>query len=142
MGLAEGEAHKRMTVPGTMQELSDSDLPAQGIGKTTAVPCDTRTSACPAKPGNVPGARDEIGREESKVEEVEEDEGSRKSVPVPPPKDAGAGATDAVGRRASTGSAGHKVGFLDRIKGEAKVISGKLGRNERKVEEGRHLMGK
>ncbi|KAF9462799.1 hypothetical protein BDZ94DRAFT_1260365 [Collybia nuda] len=48
------------------------------------------------------------------------------------------------GHRASTGSAGshHKVGFMDKMKGEAMVISGKLGKNEKKIEEGRHLMGK
>jgi len=144
MGLEETEAHKRMTVPGTMQELSDHDLPAQAKTQTTAVPCDTRAFACPGKPETVPGTRHEVGREEGKGEEVEADERSHRSVPAPvvPPKETGAGATEAAGRRASTGSAGHKVGFLDRVKGEAKVISGKLRGSEKKVEEGRHLMGK
>jgi uncharacterized protein YjbJ (UPF0337 family) len=31
---------------------------------------------------------------------------------------------------------------LDKVKGEVKVISGKLAHNEEKVEEGRRLMGK
>jgi hypothetical protein len=45
--------------------------------------------------------------------------------------------------RASTGSAPtNKVGFMDRMKGEAMIISGKLGKNEKKVEEGKSLMGK
>lgn len=47
------------------------------------------------------------------------------------------------GHRASAGSAdNHKVGFMDKVKGEAKIISGKLGKDEKKVEEGKHLMGK
>lgn len=146
MELSEGEVHRRTTVPGTMQELSDPDLPAQRKGTPTTVPCDTRTLVGPARPGNVPGMCGEVGKEERKGEEAEGDEMSRKPAPAPvpvlPPKEIGTGATDPVGRRASTGSAGHKVGFLDRVKGEAKVISGKLGRNEKKVEEGRHLMGK
>ncbi|KAF5378477.1 hypothetical protein D9615_007080 [Tricholomella constricta] len=46
-------------------------------------------------------------------------------------------------RRASTGSMGeHKVGFMEKMKGEAKVISGKLAHNEKKVEAGKHMMGK
>jgi len=31
---------------------------------------------------------------------------------------------------------------MDKLKGEVKVISGKLGGNEEKVEEGRRMMGK
>jgi len=45
--------------------------------------------------------------------------------------------------RASMGNTPtHKVGFMDKMKGEAMVLSGKLGKNERKVEEGKNLMGK
>jgi hypothetical protein len=36
----------------------------------------------------------------------------------------------------------HRSRFMDKIKGEVKVISGKLAHNEEKVEEGRRLMGK
>ncbi|TFK40159.1 hypothetical protein BDQ12DRAFT_664666 [Crucibulum laeve] len=36
----------------------------------------------------------------------------------------------------------HKPGFMDKLKGEVKVISGKLGHNEQKVEEGKKMMGK
>ncbi|KAH6893999.1 hypothetical protein BKA70DRAFT_796810 [Coprinopsis sp. MPI-PUGE-AT-0042] len=35
-----------------------------------------------------------------------------------------------------------KPGFMSKLKGEVKVISGKLGHNEAKIEEGRKLMGK
>ncbi|KAL0952994.1 hypothetical protein HGRIS_007202 [Hohenbuehelia grisea] len=42
----------------------------------------------------------------------------------------------------STGGTPKKPGFMDKLKGEAKVISGKLGKNEEKVEEGRRMMGK
>ena len=35
-----------------------------------------------------------------------------------------------------------KTGFMDRLKGEIKVISGKLSHKESKVEEGRRMMGK
>jgi len=35
-----------------------------------------------------------------------------------------------------------KHGFMSKLKGEVKVISGKLGHNEAKVEEGRKMMGK
>ncbi|KAG6816149.1 hypothetical protein H0H87_008329 [Tephrocybe sp. NHM501043] len=46
------------------------------------------------------------------------------------------------GSEGSAGSERQKVGFLKKMKGEAKVISGKLGHNEKKVEEGKHMMGK
>jgi hypothetical protein len=36
----------------------------------------------------------------------------------------------------------HRSKFMDKIKGEVKVISGKLAHNEEKVEQGRRLMGK
>ncbi|KAG5637078.1 hypothetical protein H0H81_005848 [Sphagnurus paluster] len=36
----------------------------------------------------------------------------------------------------------HKSTFMEKIKGEVKVISGKLAHNESKVEEGRRLLGK
>lgn len=36
----------------------------------------------------------------------------------------------------------HRSSFMDKIKGEVKVISGKLAHDEAKVEEGRRLMGK
>lgn len=42
----------------------------------------------------------------------------------------------------SNASENGKVGIVDKVKGEVKVISGKLGGNERKIEEGRQLMGK
>lgn len=45
------------------------------------------------------------------------------------------------GSGSSTGSP-QKSKFIDRIKGEVKVISGKLAHNEGKVEEGRRLLGK
>ena len=35
-----------------------------------------------------------------------------------------------------------KPGFMDRLKGEVKVISGKLSHKESRVEEGRRMMGK
>ncbi|EAU87468.2 hypothetical protein CC1G_02227 [Coprinopsis cinerea okayama7 len=56
----------------------------------------------------------------------------------------GAGLSAGTARqpRASPGSPPKKHGFMDKIKGEAKVISGKLGKNESKVEEGKKLMGK
>ena len=40
------------------------------------------------------------------------------------------------------GGSPHRSKFMDKIKGEVKVISGKLAHNEEKVEEGRRLMGK
>ena len=43
----------------------------------------------------------------------------------------------------STDSKGEKKpGFMSKLKGEVKVISGKLGHNEAKIEEGRRMMGK
>jgi hypothetical protein len=37
---------------------------------------------------------------------------------------------------------GHKSKFMDRVRGEAKIIAGKLGGNEEKVEEGKRMKGK
>ncbi|KAK0472497.1 hypothetical protein IW261DRAFT_1507739 [Armillaria novae-zelandiae] len=42
----------------------------------------------------------------------------------------------------SNGSVGKKPKFMDKVKGEVKVLSGKLGNNESKIEEGRRMMGK
>jgi hypothetical protein len=42
----------------------------------------------------------------------------------------------------SSGGTPKKHSLLNKIKGEAKVISGKLGKNEEKVEEGKRLLGK
>ncbi|TRM69489.1 hypothetical protein BD626DRAFT_563232 [Schizophyllum amplum] len=49
--------------------------------------------------------------------------------------------TDSNVSMSSSGSP-RKSRFMNKIKGEAKIISGKLGHNEQKVEEGRRLMGK
>lgn len=43
---------------------------------------------------------------------------------------------------AGTETVRKKPGFMDRLKGEVKVISGKLAHKESKVEEGRKLMGR
>ncbi|KAG9217644.1 hypothetical protein CCMSSC00406_0003667 [Pleurotus cornucopiae] len=45
-------------------------------------------------------------------------------------------------RSGSMSSSSSKPSFMDKVKGEVKVISGKLGKNEEKVEEGRRMMGK
>jgi uncharacterized protein YjbJ (UPF0337 family) len=37
---------------------------------------------------------------------------------------------------------GRKTGFMNKVKGEMKVLSGKLTHKEDKIEEGRRLMGK
>ncbi|KAG6840660.1 hypothetical protein C0991_005254 [Blastosporella zonata] len=63
------------------------------------------------------------------------------------PRETSEGPTGTSERRSTSGSEDstgerHKVGFMKKVKGEAKVISGKLGRNEKKVEEGRQMMGK
>lgn len=42
----------------------------------------------------------------------------------------------------NTTSSPSKSKFLDKIKGEVKVISGKLGKNEEKIEQGKRLLGK
>ncbi|KAK0432777.1 hypothetical protein EV421DRAFT_1457406 [Armillaria borealis] len=42
----------------------------------------------------------------------------------------------------NNGSIGKKAKFMDKVKGEVKVLSGKLGNNESKIEEGRRMMGK
>ncbi|KAF8055194.1 hypothetical protein FPV67DRAFT_1436622 [Lyophyllum atratum] len=44
----------------------------------------------------------------------------------------------------STMAAGspHKSSFMDKVKGEVKVISGKISHNDEKVEEGKRLLGK
>jgi hypothetical protein len=39
------------------------------------------------------------------------------------------------------GSLSHKPKFMDRVKGEAKIIAGKLGGNEEKIEQGKRLKG-
>lgn len=36
----------------------------------------------------------------------------------------------------------HKTGFMDKIKGEVKILSGKMSHDEKKIEEGKRLMGK
>ncbi|KAF9021080.1 hypothetical protein BDZ89DRAFT_1138253 [Hymenopellis radicata] len=41
-----------------------------------------------------------------------------------------------------TGSVGRKSTFMDKVKGEVKVLSGKLSHNEERIEEGKKLMGK
>ena len=46
------------------------------------------------------------------------------------------------GSSGSPAAGPHKSRFMDKIKGEVKVLSGKLAHNEEKVEEGRRLMGK
>jgi len=35
-----------------------------------------------------------------------------------------------------------KLGFMDKVKGEIKILSGKMSHNESKIEEGRKMMGK
>ncbi|KAF5340037.1 hypothetical protein D9611_012422 [Ephemerocybe angulata] len=53
--------------------------------------------------------------------------------------------TSAQGRTGSAGSAasGHKkAGFMSKVKGEMKVVAGKMSGNEQKVEEGKRIMGK
>ncbi|KAG5650093.1 hypothetical protein H0H81_000789 [Sphagnurus paluster] len=47
-------------------------------------------------------------------------------------------------RRASTGSSGesHKIGFLEKMRAEAKVLTGKFSHKEKKSEEGKHVTGK
>lgn len=42
----------------------------------------------------------------------------------------------------SSGSVGKKRKFMDRVKGEVKVLSGKLGNNESKIVEGKRMLGK
>ncbi|KAJ3515134.1 hypothetical protein NLJ89_g1940 [Agrocybe chaxingu] len=55
----------------------------------------------------------------------------------------GAGTGGLAGAGGRRGSEEHKkAGFVDKLKGEMKVISGKLGHNEEKVEAGRKMMGK
>ncbi|KAG6825688.1 hypothetical protein H0H92_002829 [Tricholoma furcatifolium] len=39
-------------------------------------------------------------------------------------------------------SVGHKIGLMEKMRGEAKVISGKLSHDGKNVEMGRHMMGK
>lgn len=42
----------------------------------------------------------------------------------------------------SGGSERRKSTFMDKLKGEAKVLSGKMSHNEEKIEQGKKLMGK
>lgn len=41
----------------------------------------------------------------------------------------------------SKGEAKHKSSFMEKVKGEMKIISGKLGGDKHKVEEGKKLKG-
>lgn len=43
---------------------------------------------------------------------------------------------------ASTGGTPKKAKFMDKVKGEVKVIGGKITHNEEKIEEGKRMMGK
>jgi len=152
MGQDEGQTHKVRTVPGTMQQLSDPNLPS--LQGPTSTAYDTKKYPCQEKPDTVPGTQEMIGERAPQHETVLPPGTSEKTVGEravgekaggEKTGDEKTGGEKTVGRdprRASTGSTGHKVGFMDRLKGEAKVITGKLGKNEKKVEEGRHLMGK
>ncbi|RDB18271.1 hypothetical protein Hypma_000472 [Hypsizygus marmoreus] len=60
------------------------------------------------------------------------DEGPKDQKAVPAAKDENGGVSGSP----------HKSTFMEKIKGEVKVISGKLAHNEEKVEEGKRLMGK
>jgi len=87
-------------------------------------------SFTPASPGKVPGS--------SRLQERKTSSLRHKSVTTP-----GEGQVTTAGRRrASSSDSARRVGLLDMMKGEAMVISGILGKNPKKVEEGRHLMGK
>jgi flagellum-specific peptidoglycan hydrolase FlgJ len=50
--------------------------------------------------------------------------------------------TDTTSEPGSVGSSSRKSGFMTKLKGEAKVLSGKIGRNEEKIEEGKRMLGK
>jgi hypothetical protein len=153
MGQEEGQIHKLRTVPGTMQQLSDPNLPS--IGEVP--PCtEQRRFPCPENPVTVPGTREEVPKSAPKHQSARSEltspgegvalagEGTaspreRTTPPAenPPP---GSEKCTAADRRASTGSAGKRL--MGWVKGEAMVVSGKLARNEKKVEEGKHLKGK
>ena len=65
-----------------------------------------------------------------------------------PPQAGISAQTDSAAASSPTQSNGHGSGsthkpkFMDRVKGEAKIIAGKLGGNEGKIEEGMRLKGK
>jgi len=50
--------------------------------------------------------------------------------------------TSSSGQESNNSSIRKKPGFMDKLKGEAKILSGKLGGKEEKVEEGKKLLGR
>lgn len=54
--------------------------------------------------------------------------------------ESGSIASGVSGSTTSDGTPKKKPGFMAKLKGEAKIISGKLGHNEAKIEEGRKIM--
>jgi hypothetical protein len=55
---------------------------------------------------------------------------------------AGSGGLAGAGRAAEIAGVQKKSGFIHKVKGEMKILSGKMSHNETKVEEGRKMMGK
>ena len=94
-------------------------------------PTELKQFPCHKRPETVPGTREEVPKPKTAEQ------------PTPPP-DEGTSPLALNNHQESPVArvARHKVKFIDKVKGEILVFAGKLGRNEKKVEEGKHLMGK
>jgi hypothetical protein len=117
------------------------------IGATSAKNTNTSTIATPGHDGYpstttgpVPPAKKSSHDTDKLTPKVPAKESSQ-DADKPRAVGAGSGGLAGAGGPASS-SPPKKSGFMDKVKGEMKVISGKMSKDDAKIEEGRRMMGK
>ncbi|KAG6852583.1 hypothetical protein C0991_010841 [Blastosporella zonata] len=128
----EGESSRiGETTPSTPSKLGTTVSGMQG-GSTQP---DVRSD-----PGYHPATLHPPDPKLNKEAEVNKEAEARSHASTSQPTNTSVSSGVSAERRSTSGSEGstgerHKVGFMEKVKGEAKVISGKLGHNEKKIEE-------
>lgn len=139
-------------LPDERKERPQRDAPASSGASTDA---STRTlpgsAFAPSPLGQNHFVPQTIGREHafSRDEEKVFGANANKDLDVPDPVDNNetthtdpAQHSDAGGATQMGSDSPKKSGFIHKVKGEIKVLSGKMSHNETKIEEGRKMMGK
>jgi hypothetical protein len=131
----------------SVRTLAGSSYASSPLGQSYSVPHTTgREYALARDEEKVFGAN---AKKDLDVQKTSED----KTLPASPTKDNASENTHAVGagsgELAGAGNASQiasdvpkKSGFIHKVKGEMKILSGKMSHNEGKIEEGRKMVGK
>jgi len=146
IGTLPGSANESGLALRVSNERKEPEYKAPGGALSSGVSTDASNGTLPGSPQDTTDGRPHVASSLSKPQSVHsrKDDASHRAEEIPDSEHPSTGVGPVPRGLTNPSGQSHpkKLGFMDKVKGEMKILSGKMGLSEGKTEESRKMRGK